>query len=196
MKTDLPSFPPREWRNIQIDAPRYSYYMDPKLAGMDPHGDDVDPEALLRRIGPRGQRVLECGRRPRRDAAMHLCRGNNRSHCMPRAGMTRSRKSLFATLAVIGSGWNTMRASGTFAPFVSSPREDRGAWTCQLKTAALESGDAPSSEFMKPHVMCRWRTWRWARSVALLRTMGRKSAHGDEQWASCGWCGHRARVWG
>ena len=85
---------------IQIDAPRYSYYIDPKWRtfiknemGMEP-GDALD-EAIRA-----DNTALEAARRPGVTLAIHLCRGNNRSQWYAEGGYDPIAEKLFSTLQV------------------------------------------------------------------------------------------------
>jgi 5-methyltetrahydropteroyltriglutamate--homocysteine methyltransferase len=64
---------------IQIDAPRYSYFVDPKWRDWIRTEMRVAPEALLAESIRADNACLEAARRPGVTLAMHLCRGNNRS---------------------------------------------------------------------------------------------------------------------
>src|SRR5262245_59429180 len=65
---------------VQIDAPRYSYYMDPKWREWIRTEMGQDPEASLDEAIQADNACLEGARRPGVTLAIHLCRGNNRSH--------------------------------------------------------------------------------------------------------------------
>ena len=65
---------------IQIDAPRYSYYIDPKWRAAYPAGDGPRSRGGARRGDSRRQRLpRRRSSRPGVTLAIHLCRGNNRS---------------------------------------------------------------------------------------------------------------------
>jgi 5-methyltetrahydropteroyltriglutamate--homocysteine methyltransferase len=72
---------------IQIDAPRYSYYMDPKWRGFIRTEMGLDPEAALDEAVRADNACLEGARRPGLTLAIHLCRGNNRSHWYAEGGL-------------------------------------------------------------------------------------------------------------
>jgi len=113
-----------EVQYIQLDAPRYSYYIDPKWRqyvqnemGMDPEAalDDaikVDNLALDGVTGKAG--VLTC---------IHLCRGNNRSQWYAEGGYDPIAEKLFNQLNVdaFSLEYETER-SGSFEPLRFVPK--------------------------------------------------------------------------
>jgi methionine synthase II (cobalamin-independent) len=113
-------------RYIQIDAPRYSYYVDPKWRryihdemGMDP--EQALDEAIrvdndcLQNVGKKGV-IL----------AIHLCRGNNRSQWYAEGGYDPIAEKLFNQLNVdtFLLEYESERA-GTFEPLRFVPRHKK-----------------------------------------------------------------------
>jgi 5-methyltetrahydropteroyltriglutamate--homocysteine methyltransferase len=85
---------------VQIDAPRYSYYIDPKwrqfiLEEMGREPDDALDEAIRA-----DNAALADAHRPGVTLAIHLCRGNNRSQWYAEGGYDAIAEKLFSTLAV------------------------------------------------------------------------------------------------
>src|SRR5262249_15909525 len=80
MKSDLAKVAELGVDYIQIDAPRYSYYIDPKWREWIRKEMKVEPDALLDESIRADNECLDAARRPGVTLAMHLCRGNNRSH--------------------------------------------------------------------------------------------------------------------
>src|SRR5580692_10578067 len=80
MKTELARLAAEGVKYIQIDAPRYSYYLDKKWREWIRTEMKVDPNALLDESIRADNACLEAARRPGVILAVHLCRGNNRSH--------------------------------------------------------------------------------------------------------------------
>ena len=79
---------------IQIDAPRYSYYLDPKWREYIRTEMGVSPEAALDEAIRVDNACVEGARGAGAVVAIHLCRGNNRSQWYaPRAATTRSPRS-------------------------------------------------------------------------------------------------------
>jgi 5-methyltetrahydropteroyltriglutamate--homocysteine methyltransferase len=98
MKNDLAKLSSDGVRYIQIDAPRYSYYMDPKWRAWMQAEMKVDPDAALDEAVRADN---ECFRAARKDGvilAIHLCRGNNRSHWYAEGGYDAIAEKLFGTL--------------------------------------------------------------------------------------------------
>jgi methionine synthase II (cobalamin-independent) len=71
---------------IQLDAPRYSYYIDPKWRRHVQEEMRVDPEAALDEAIRVDNACLEGAKRDGVILAMHLCRGNNRSQWYAEGG--------------------------------------------------------------------------------------------------------------
>jgi 5-methyltetrahydropteroyltriglutamate--homocysteine methyltransferase len=85
---------------IQIDAPRYSYYVDPKWQAYIRTEMGLEPEAALDEAIRADNACLAGARRPGVTLAMHLCRGNNRSHWYAEGGYDPIAEQLFGTLQV------------------------------------------------------------------------------------------------
>lgn len=85
---------------IQIDAPRYSYYLDPKWREWIKKEMGQEPEAALDEAIKADNACLDAARRPRTVVAIHLCRGNNRSHWYAEGGYDAIAEKLFSTLKV------------------------------------------------------------------------------------------------
>ncbi len=108
---------------VQIDAPRYSYYMDPKWRDWIRTEMQQDPDAALDEAIRADNACLEGARRPGVSLAIHLCRGNNRSHWYAEGGYDPIAEKLFATLEVdrFLLEYDDAR-SGTFEPLRFVPR--------------------------------------------------------------------------
>ncbi len=85
---------------VQIDAPRYSYYIDPKWREYIRKEMGVEPEAALDEAVRADNASLEGARRPGVTLAIHLCRGNNRSQWYAEGGYDLIAERLFGALAV------------------------------------------------------------------------------------------------
>src|SRR5205823_8770118 len=79
MKADLAKLSTEGVDYIQIDAPRYSYYMDPKWREWIRTEMQIDPDVLLDESIRADNACLDAARRPGLTLAIHLCRGNTRS---------------------------------------------------------------------------------------------------------------------
>src|SRR5713101_75451 len=98
MKTELAKLSAEGVKYIQIDAPRYSYYMDPKWREWIRAEMKTEPDALLDESIKADNACFEAARRPGVTLAMHLCRGNNRSHWYAAGGYDNIAEKLFGTL--------------------------------------------------------------------------------------------------
>jgi 5-methyltetrahydropteroyltriglutamate--homocysteine methyltransferase len=85
---------------IQIDAPRYSYYIDPKWRDYIRREMGVEPEAALDEAVRADNACLAGARRPGVTLAIHLCRGNNRSQWYAEGGYDLIAERLFGGLDV------------------------------------------------------------------------------------------------
>lgn len=108
---------------IQIDAPRYSYYMDPKWCDWIKTEMKVEPSALFEESLKADNACLDAARRPGVTLAIHLCRGNNRSHWYAEGGYDAIAEKMFGTLGVdrFLLEYDDAR-SGTFEPLRFVPR--------------------------------------------------------------------------
>ena len=108
---------------LQIDAPRYSYYMDPKWREWIRAEMGVEPAAFFEESIRADNACLAAARRPGVTLAMHLCRGNNRSHWYAEGGYDAVAERLFGTLEVdrFLLEYDDQR-SGTFEPLRFVPR--------------------------------------------------------------------------
>lgn len=85
---------------IQIDAPRYSYYLDPKWREWLKAEMGGDPDALLDEALAADNRAFRAARKPGIELAIHLCRGNNRSKWYAEGGYDAIAEKMFSTLDV------------------------------------------------------------------------------------------------
>jgi 5-methyltetrahydropteroyltriglutamate--homocysteine methyltransferase len=108
---------------IQIDAPRYSYYMDPKWREWIRTEMGMDPDAALDEAIRADNACFQAARRPGVTLAMHLCRGNNRSHWYAEGGYDSIAEKLFGTMEVdrFLLEYDDAR-SGTFEPLRFIPK--------------------------------------------------------------------------
>jgi 5-methyltetrahydropteroyltriglutamate--homocysteine methyltransferase len=108
---------------IQVDEPRYSYYVDFKWRQ---HLRDLgeDPGKMLDEAIAADNACLEGVRRPGLTVAMHICRGNNESKWYAEGGYEPIAEKLFNSLTVdrFLLEYDTERA-GTFEPLRFMPRD-------------------------------------------------------------------------
>ena len=123
MKKDLAELASQGVAYIQIDAPRYSYYMDPKWREWIRTEMAIDPDAALDEAVKADNACFKAARRPGVTLAMHLCRGNNRSHWYAEGGYDAIAEKLFGTLEVdrFLLEYDDER-SGTFEPLRFIPK--------------------------------------------------------------------------
>lgn len=108
---------------IQIDAPRYSYYIDPKWRNFIKAEMNREPDEALDEAIRADNTALEGAHRPGVVLAIHLCRGNNRSQWYAEGGYDAIAEKLFNLLQVdrFLLEYDDAR-SGTFEPLRYIPR--------------------------------------------------------------------------
>jgi 5-methyltetrahydropteroyltriglutamate--homocysteine methyltransferase len=143
MKTELARLSAEGVSYIQIDAPRYSYFMDPKWREWIRKEMNVEPDALLDESIEADNACFAAARRPGVTLAIHLCRGNNRSHWYAEGGYDAIADKMFATLDVdrFLLEYDDER-SGTFEPLRFVPKGKTVVLgLVSSKLATLESAD-------------------------------------------------------
>ena len=123
MKSDLAKLSSEGVSYIQIDAPRYSYYMDSKWREWIRTELKMDPDAALDEAIQADNACFKAARRPGVTLAIHLCRGNNRSHWYAEGGYDAIADKMFGTLDVdrFLLEYDDAR-SGTFEPLRFIPK--------------------------------------------------------------------------
>lgn len=108
---------------IQIDAPRYSYFMDPKWREWIKKEIGVEPDAALDEAIKADNACFRAARRVGVTLGIHLCRGNNRSHWYAEGGYDAIAEKMFNTLEVdrFLLEYDDAR-SGTFEPLRYVPK--------------------------------------------------------------------------
>jgi len=128
---------------VQIDAPRYSYYIDPKWRNYIKNEMGLDPEAALDEAIRADNACLEGAKRAGVILAIHLCRGNNRSQWYAEGGYDAIAEKLFGRLQVDAFllEYESERA-GTFEPLRFVPHGKTVVLgLVSSKLAELESQD-------------------------------------------------------
>jgi methionine synthase II (cobalamin-independent) len=100
MKEELAAVAGEGVAYLQIDAPRYSYFVDPKWREWIQSEMRMDPDSLLDESIRADNACLKAARREGVVLAMHLCRGNNRSHWYAEGGYEAIAEQLFGTMEV------------------------------------------------------------------------------------------------
>ena len=123
MARDIQSLATSGISYLQIDAPRYSYYLDPKWTEWMSKELLVDPAQMLTASLNSDNACFAAARHPGVTLAIHLCRGNNRSHWYAEGGYDAIAERLFHDLAVdrFLLEYDDER-SGTFAPLRLVPK--------------------------------------------------------------------------
>jgi 5-methyltetrahydropteroyltriglutamate--homocysteine methyltransferase len=184
---------------VQLDAPRYSYYVDPRWRDYIRTEMGTEPEVALDEAVRADNACLEGARRPGVTLAMHLCRGNNRSHWYAEGGYDPIAEKLFGTLEVdrFLLEYDDER-SGTFEPLRFVPRGT---------TVVLGLVSSKRPELESPRALAR-RIEEAARYVPLedlalspqcgfASTMEGNLLSEDDQWAKLRLVVETAReVWG
>ena len=108
---------------VQVDAPRYSYYIDPKWQDYVREEMGLDPAAALEEAIRADNACFEGLAREGVTLAIHLCRGNNRSQWYAEGGYDPIAEQLFGQLNVDAFllEYESERA-GTFEPLRYVPR--------------------------------------------------------------------------
>ncbi|MBZ5695925.1 MAG: cobalamin-independent methionine synthase II family protein [Acidobacteriia bacterium] len=124
IKKDIATLASDGVKYIQIDAPRYSYYLDPKWREWIKKEMGQEPEAALDEAIRADNACFEAARKPGVILAIHLCRGNNRSHWYAEGGYHAIAEKLFGTLKVdrFVLEYDDERA-GTFEPLRLVPKD-------------------------------------------------------------------------
>ncbi len=108
---------------LQIDAPRYSYYLDSKWTSWMEKELRVDPAQMLTASLNADNACFAAAHQAGVTLAIHLCRGNNRSHWYAQGGYDAIAERLFHELAVdrFLLEYDDER-SGTFEPLRLVPK--------------------------------------------------------------------------
>lgn len=132
---------------VQLDAPRYSYYIDPKWRGYIKDEMGQDPEQALDEAIRADNACLEGAKKKGVTRAIHLCRGNNRSQWYAEGGYDPIAEKLFNELNVDAFllEYESERA-GTFAPLRFVPKG---------KTVVLGLVSSKLPEFERPDQLIR-----------------------------------------
>jgi 5-methyltetrahydropteroyltriglutamate--homocysteine methyltransferase len=184
---------------LQIDAPRYSYYIDPKWRAWLTSKLGVDPDAALDEAIAVDNACFDAARRPGVSVAIHLCRGNNRSHWYAEGGYDAIAEKLFGELRVdrFLLEYDDER-SGGFEPLRFVPRGKRVVLgLVSSKLAALEDRDVLRRRIDEASRHVPLDDLALSPQCGFASTMEGNLITEDDQWAKLALVADTARaVWG
>ncbi len=184
---------------IQIDAPRYSYYMDPKWREWIRGEMLQDPDAALDEAIRADNACFQAARRPGVTLAVHLCRGNNRSHWYAEGGYDKIAEKLFSTMDVdrFLLEYDDER-SGTFEPLRFIPKGKTVVLgLISSKLPRLESGEVLARRIDEASKFVPLENLALSPQCGFASTMEGNLLTEDEQWAKLRLVVETARrVWG
>jgi 5-methyltetrahydropteroyltriglutamate--homocysteine methyltransferase len=184
---------------IQIDAPRYSYYMDPKWREWIRTEMRQDPSAALEEAIGADNACFQAARRPGVTLAMHLCRGNNRSHWYAEGGYDNIAEKLFTTMDVdrFLLEYDDER-SGTFEPLRFIPKGKTVVLgLVSSKLPKLESADVLARRVEEASRIVPLENLALSPQCGFASTMEGNLLTEEEQWAKLRLVAETARgVWG
>jgi 5-methyltetrahydropteroyltriglutamate--homocysteine methyltransferase len=184
---------------IQIDAPRYSYYMDPKWREWIRTEMRLEPDAALEEAIRADNACFQAARRPGVTLAVHLCRGNNRSHWYAEGGYDNIAEKLFSTMDVdrFLLEYDDER-SGTFEPLRFVPKGKTVVLgLVSSKLPELESADELVQRIHEASRHVPLENLALSPQCGFASTMEGNLLTEDEQWAKLRLVADTARrVWG
>jgi 5-methyltetrahydropteroyltriglutamate--homocysteine methyltransferase len=199
MKVELGQLSRQGIDYIQIDAPRYSYYMDPKWREWIRQEMKMDPDTLLEESVRADNACFDAARRPGITLAIHLCRGNNRSHWYAQGGYDAIAEKLFATMAAdrFLLEYDDDR-SGTFEPLRFIPRGKTVVLgLVSSKRPQLESAENLVRRIHQAERYVPIENLALSPQCGFASTMEGNLLTEDEQWAKLQLVAETARrVWG
>jgi 5-methyltetrahydropteroyltriglutamate--homocysteine methyltransferase len=185
MKQDIAKLSADGVSYIQIDAPRYSYFMDPKWREWIRTELKVEPDAMLDESIRADNACLQAAQAPAVTVAIHLCRGNNRSHWYAEGGYDAVAEKLFGTLAVdrFLLEYDDER-SGTFEPLRFVPRGKTVVLgLVSSKRTQMESGDELIQRIKEASQYVPLENLALSPQCGFASTMEGNMLTEDEQWA-------------
>jgi 5-methyltetrahydropteroyltriglutamate--homocysteine methyltransferase len=198
MKSELAALAAGGVGYIQIDAPRYSYFMDPKWRDWIRAEMKTEPDALLDESIRADNACLAAAHAPGVMRAMHLCRGNNRSHWYAEGGYDAIAEKLFTTMDVdrFLLEYDDER-SGTFEPLRFVPRGRQVVLgLVSSKLPRLEDPDTLARRVEEASRFVPLDDLALSPQCGFASTMEGNLLTEDEQWAKLGLVVDTARrVW-
>jgi 5-methyltetrahydropteroyltriglutamate--homocysteine methyltransferase len=185
LKAELATVAAEGARYIQIDAPRYSYFIDPKWREWIETEMRIAPDTLLDASIAADNACLEAARRPGVTLAIHLCRGNNRSHWYAEGGYDAIAERLFSRMAVdrFLLEYDDAR-SGSFEPLRFVPKGKAVVLgLVSSKLAQLEDPDALARRIDEAARHVPLENLALSPQCGFASTMEGNLLTEDEQWA-------------
>jgi 5-methyltetrahydropteroyltriglutamate--homocysteine methyltransferase len=184
---------------VQIDAPRYSYYIDPKWRSYVKNEMGVDPDQALDEAIRADNACLEGAQRAGTILAIHLCRGNNRSQWYAEGGYDAIAEKLFGQLNVDAFllEYESERA-GTFEPLRLIPRGKTVVLgLVSSKLAEMESPDRLAKRIDDASKYVPLDDLALSPQCGFASTMEGNLLSEEQQWQKLGLVAETARkVWG
>src|SRR5215467_4331855 len=169
---------------VQIDAPRYSYYIDPKWRNYVQNEMGLDPDQALDEAIRADNACLEGAKRAGVILAIHLCRGNNRSQWYAEGGYDAIAEKLFGQLQVDAFllEYESER-SGTFEPLRFIPHGKTVALgLMSTKLPQLEAQDALRRRIDAAGKYVAMENLALSPQCGFASTMEGNLLNHDEQW--------------
>ena len=199
IKREIQALVNEKVRYIQIDAPRYSYYIDPKWRSYIKNEIGLDPEQALDEAIRADNACLEGANRDGVILAIHLCRGNNRSQWYAEGGYDAIAEKLFAQLTVdtFLLEYESDRA-GTFEPLRFVPRDKTVVLgLVSSKLSELEAQDHLAKRIDEASRYVPLENLALSPQCGFASTMEGNLLTEDQQWQKLGLVADTARkVWG
>ena len=184
---------------VQIDAPRYSYYMDPKWRQWIREYMRVEPDVALEDAIKADNACFQAARRPGITLGIHLCRGNSRSHWYAEGGYDPIAEKLFGTMDVDRFLLEYEDArSGTFEPLRFVPKGKIVVLgLISSKVAQIENGDEIVKRIHEAAKYVPLENLALSPQCGFASTLEGNLLSEDEQWAKLRLVVETARrVWG
>ena len=184
---------------VQIDAPRYSYYIDPKWRRYVKTEMGLDPDQALDEAIRADNGCVEGAHRDGAILAIHLCRGNNRSQWYAEGGYDAIAEKLFGQLNVDAFllEYESERA-GTFEPLRFVPRGKTVVLgLVSSKLAEMESPDHLARRIDEASKHVPLENLALSPQCGFASTMEGNLLTEEQQWQKLGLVTETARkVWG
>jgi 5-methyltetrahydropteroyltriglutamate--homocysteine methyltransferase len=199
MKAEMARLAADGVKYIQIDAPRYSYFMDPKWRDWIRAEMKMEPDAWFDESIRADNACFEAARRPGVTLAIHLCRGNSRSHWYAEGGYDAIAEKMFATLAVdrFLLEYDDAR-SGTFEPLRFVPKNKIAVLgLVSSKRPDMENADDLAARIDEATKYLRLENLTLSPQCGFASTMEGNLISEEQQWAKLKLVADTARrVWG